>query len=76
MPKGPHGEKRPADWAQCAHTVFQVAVGDKKDPPESPHRMRARSGGLARSASLTAGERKKIAAQAAAARWKLAGDVP
>ncbi len=72
MPRGPNGEKRPADTVQAAFKVFQIAVGDDKDEPSAQPRRRngPRAGGKARAEKLTDEERTAIAKKAAAARWR------
>jgi hypothetical protein len=73
MPKGPKGEKRPADVIGAAVMVARIATGEIKDTERDPAKEYARSGGLkggkARAASLTPERRKKIAKAAAAKRW-------
>lgn len=75
MPKGPRGEKRPADAIGNAIRVGRIAVGDEsedlkpetKDP--AAQSLGAR-GGAARAKSLSKEERSAIAKKAAAKRWK------
>ena len=33
MPKGPQGQKRPADAVGCAVQVARIATGEEKDTP-------------------------------------------
>lgn len=75
MPKGPRGEKRPADAIGNAIKVARIAVGDEEDTVEpdgkDPNaKEMGRKGGAARAANLSAEERSKIAKKAAAKRWK------
>ena len=72
MPKGPQGQKRPADVVGCAVHVARIATGEiEEPPPPAPSKVRAgRAGARARKASLTPDERSAIARTAAAARWE------
>ncbi|MCX7359015.1 MAG: RNA-binding protein [Alphaproteobacteria bacterium] len=75
MPKGPRGEKRPADAIGNAIKVARIAVGDIEDEiPNDGKDPAAKAlgakGGAARAKSLTAGRRSEIAKKAAAKRWK------
>lgn len=76
MPKGPKGEKRPADIVGAAIKVAQIATveieddkseNDGKDPAA---KALGKKGGKARAKKLTAEQRSKIASAAAAARWR------
>lgn len=80
MPKGPKGQKRPADVIGNAVKVMKIATGEDeeefdgaagKDP--SAQAM-GRKGGKARAESLSAKERSEIAKKAASARWKKGDD--
>jgi len=74
MPKGPKGEKRPADAIGLAVMIGKIATGeiedetldDGKDPAA---KAMGAKGGKARAAKLTAEERSEIAKKAAAKRW-------
>ena len=70
MPRGPKGEKRPADLIGCAHKVFQIAVGKDQEALPSGKRQSGLAGAAARSHSLSKEERRNIAALAARERWK------
>jgi hypothetical protein len=72
MPRGPKGEKRPADVIGNAIHVMRIATGEaEEDLGKAPERAKGgRKGGKARAASLTPQERSKIAHAAASARWK------
>ena len=35
MPVGPNGERRPDDDVECAHKVFQLAVGEISEEPSN-----------------------------------------
>ena len=68
MPRGPKGEKRPADVVGCAVTVMKIATGEmEEDVPQ--HRNGKVNGGKARAESMTAQERSDLARKAAGARW-------
>jgi hypothetical protein len=73
MPKGPGGEKRPADAIGNAVHVMRIATGEADDNPLDPGKEYARKGGLkggkACATKLSAARRKAIARKAAAARW-------
>ena len=69
MPKGPNGEKRPADTVGCAVHVAKLATGEIEDELPSAKRNGGLVGGDARAESLTPEERSKIASKAAHARW-------
>ena len=74
MPKGPKGEKRPADVIGAAVKVMQIATGEVEDEVTDEGKNKAaqelgRLGGQARAKKLTPAERKKIAQRAAKARW-------
>jgi len=72
MPRGPKGEKRPADVIGNAVHVMRIATGEvEEDLGKVPKRAKGgRKGGKARAASLTPKQRSEIAHTAAAARWK------
>lgn len=81
MPKGPKGEKRPADVIARAILVGRIATGeieDKISTPEdegkNPHAVALGKkggikGGKRRAEKLSKEERTNIAAKAARARW-------
>lgn len=74
MPKGPKGERRPADVIGNAVAVMRIATGDAEDiVPEQGKNKAAqelgRKGGKARAEGMTAKRRKEIAKKAAKARW-------
>lgn len=72
MPKGPHGQQRPADTNSCAVMVARIATGEIEDTRSAaPGRRRSgAAGGRARAEKLGTEERREIAEKAAAARWK------
>lgn len=72
MPKGPRGERRPADAIGRAVMIAKIATGEIEDGRElsSAAAELGRKGGKARAAKLTAEQRAEIAKKAAAKRWK------
>jgi hypothetical protein len=78
MPKGPKGEKRPADVIGAAVKVMRIATGDEPediDTPESQGKDPAavslgKRGAAARAKAVSPRKRKEIAKKAAAARWQ------
>ena len=71
MPRGPNGERRPADVVGCAVTVAKIATGEIEDPLPSATRNGGLKGGKARAKTLTPERRSEIARQAALARWNV-----
>ena len=71
MPKGPNGQKRPADAIGLAVMIGKIATGEIEDERETPIDVTEgkRRGGLARSRNLTQQERTKIAKIGAKSRW-------
>lgn len=74
MPKGPRGERRPADVIGGAVRVMRIATGEEQDdredqPADSPAQALGRLGGAARARKLTKEQRAEIAKKAAAKRW-------
>lgn len=74
MPKGPKGEKRPADAIGLAVMIGKIATGEIED--KTPHdgkdpaaKALGAKGGKARAAKLTPEQRSEIAKKAAAKRW-------
>jgi hypothetical protein len=72
MPKGPKGEKRPADVIGNAVKVMRIATGEEEDvvTPASAGATLGKLGGAARAKNLTPEQRQAIAQKAAASRWK------
>lgn len=73
MPKGPKGQKRPADVISNAVHVMKVATGEIDDTVTEGGKNAAavslgRRGGLARAAKLSERRRIQIAKQGASAR--------
>ncbi len=71
MPKGPKGEKRPADIIGCSVMVAKIATGECKETQTSGRRKSGLAGAKARNAALSAEKRSKIAKAAAEARWSV-----
>lgn len=72
MPKGPRGEKRPADVIGNAVLIGKIATGEEKDTRVSNNRRRSGiAGAKARKESLTAARRSEIAINAAKERWSV-----
>jgi hypothetical protein len=75
MPRGPKGEKRPADVIGNAVHVMRVLTGeiedtipdDGKDPAA---KALGKKGGAARAKSMTPERRAEIAKKAAIKRWE------
>jgi hypothetical protein len=79
MPRGPKGERRPADVIGNAVKVMRIATGEEPEDygptAESEGKNPAavalgRMGGKARAAALGKRKRAEIARKAAASRWK------
>jgi hypothetical protein len=75
MPRGPKGERRPADVNARAVMIAKIATGEIEDVTTDDGKNAAavalgRMGGKARAAGLSARRRKEIAQKAAARRWK------
>jgi hypothetical protein len=76
MPKGPKGQKRPADTVANAVLIMKIATGETEDETETKNpaavekgRRGGLSGGKARAAALTPRQRRTIAKKAAKVRW-------
>ena len=73
MPKGPRGEKRPADATQLAKVIVDLATDETSETlPTKDEAAVAlgRKGGKKRAENMTPKRRKEIARNAAAKRWK------
>jgi hypothetical protein len=72
MPRGPRGEKRPADVIGNAVKVMRIATGEETEEADSAksaaQELGAR-GGKARAAKMTPERRAEIAKHAAQKRW-------
>lgn len=72
MPKGPNGEKRPADAIGLAVMIGKIATGEIDDDREgvaSAAAQMGKLGGKARAAAMTPERRAEIARAAAIKRW-------
>lgn len=77
MPRGPRGEKRPADVIGNAVKVMRIATGEEIENLESESRTGAtmtvaemgKKGGVARAKKLSSEQRTAIAKQGAHKRW-------
>ncbi len=74
MPKGPKGEKRPADVIGNAVHVMRIATGEIEEEiaPEKDEAAAAlgRKGGTARAKNMPPEQRAELARLAAQARWR------
>ncbi|SEH49636.1 RNA-binding protein [Magnetospirillum fulvum] len=74
-PKGPQGQKRPADVIGAAIMVARIATGEIDEPTEPDDgkdpaaKALGAKGGKARAEALTPEQRAEIARKAAATRW-------
>jgi len=68
VPRGPRGEKRPADVIGNAVHVMRIATGEVEDT--TVHVPKRAKGGKARAKKLPPEVRAEIARTAATARWK------
>jgi hypothetical protein len=71
MPRGPQGQRRPADAIGCAIMVAKLATGEITEelkPPSGKVRS-GKAGATARAQKLSQEERTAIAKKAASARW-------
>jgi hypothetical protein len=78
MPKGPQGQKRPADTAANAIRVAKIATGEVEEDMGDSDKDKAaqslgRKGGAARREKLSPERRSEIARKAAAKRWGKGG---
>jgi hypothetical protein len=74
MPKGPQGQKRPADVVGAAVKIARISVGDIEDDRDSDKARSAaaelgRLGGAARARNLSAEQKTAIGRKGAASRW-------
>ena len=76
MPKGPRGEKRPADVIGAAVQIAKIATGEieedlgtTEDGKDKAAVALGRKGGAARAAKLSKKQRADIARKAARKRW-------
>jgi hypothetical protein len=72
MPKGPNGQKRPADAIGLAVMIGKIATGEIEDAVNDTVKARSEAGskgGSARAAALSTARKKEIATSAAQSRW-------
>ncbi len=72
MPRGPRGEKRPADVISNAVKVMRIATGEEEEdlpPVANAAAQLGKLGGAARARNLSPEQRAEIAKKAAAKRW-------
>ena len=78
MPKGPQGQKRPADTVASAIRVAKILTGEVEedtgadDGKDKAAQSMGRRGGAARRDKLSPERRAEIARAAAAKRWRKA----
>jgi hypothetical protein len=76
MPKGPKGQKRPADVIGNAIMVAKIATGEAEESKAEDNgkdpaaKALGAKGGKARAENMSAKRRAEIARAAANARWK------
>jgi len=76
MPKGPQGQKRPADTVSNAIRVAKILTGEveedtgQDDGKDKAAQAMGKKGGAARRDKLSPERRTEIARAAAAKRWK------
>ncbi len=72
MPKGPDGQKRPADVIGNAVHIARIAAGEIEDTglKQPAKRASGLAGAMARQENTTEVQRREIAERAAAARWE------
>lgn len=68
MPKGPQGQKRPADVIGGAVLVGKIATGEESDSPTITEKRRKAA--EVRAQTLAPKKRTEIAKKAAKARWE------
>jgi hypothetical protein len=76
MPKGPRGEKRPADVIGMSVKVMRIATGEEEeelDRAKSAAAELGARGGKARAAKMAPERRAEIAKKAARTRWGKSG---
>jgi hypothetical protein len=75
MPKGPQGQKRPADTVANAIRVAKILTGELEEDMGDSGKDKAaqalgKRGGRARAEKMTPERRQEIARKGAAARWR------
>jgi hypothetical protein len=81
MPKGPKGEKRPADVISNAVKVMKIAIGEEvedeghvDDQKDKAAVSMGKRGGKARANKLSSEQKSAIASNAAKKRWSSSSD--
>ena len=71
MPKGPQGQRRPADVVGCAVHVARIATGEISESgyAQPNKRKSGLAGAKARAATINPERRSEIARAAAETRW-------
>ena len=74
MPRGPQGQKRPADVIGNAVKVMRIATGEEEedyedDGKDPAAKILGSKGGSARAKKMTPEQRSEIARKAAVKRW-------
>ena len=77
MPRGPKGEKRPADVIGNAVKIARIATGEETEELTDDGKDKAavslgKRGGKARAKAMTPARRSEVAKKAAAKRWSKA----
>ena len=77
MPKGPQGQKRPADTIGMSVMVAKIATGEEEETSYTSKNRRKSgiAGAKARLENTSANERTEIARTAAKARWKMESEM-
>ena len=71
MPRGPRGERRPADVIGNAVKVMRIATGEEEEAlGDETKRKAGQTGSRRRTMALSPEQRSEIARAAASARWK------
>jgi|JI9StandDraft_1071089.scaffolds.fasta_scaffold1702979_1 hypothetical protein len=73
MPKGPQGQKRPADVIGAAIKIAKIATGEEDEDKEPE---KGKRGGEARAKKLSDQRRAEIAQKASQARWGTSSKCP
>lgn len=71
MPRGPQGQKRPADVIGAAVMIAKIATGEIQETLKKPSgKVRSgQAGAKARAEKMTTAQRSAVAKKAAAKRW-------
>ena len=77
MPKGPNGQKRPADGVGMSVMVARIAMGEEEETSYTSQNRRKSglAGAKARLENTSANKRTEIAKRAADARWKVENEM-